>query len=156
MALHFICTVVAWVCDQRPRIFSQPFVRRPPTAHHQAVMGICLSGIRAKKCNASSKLRATKSSLRFCWRQNTMTLCWRCGISPLPFHSNIMTSVVACNDRCIPQTTLCSTTTRQAGRSANQRRNCSAKPKRAPIDISLMSMASGAVPPARHLLLAMD
>src|SRR5258708_16819797 len=60
-------------------------VHRPQVVLLEHIMAICLSGIPRKRCNASLKLRAPKSSSLSYLLPTTMMLFWKYGTSRPPF-----------------------------------------------------------------------
>src|SRR5258708_37401616 len=92
---------VSWLDLSRERLFSHTAVNlishkehknclhlsahRPQVVLLEHIMAICLSGIPRKRCNASLKLRAPKSSSPSYSLPSTMMLFWKYGTSRPPF-----------------------------------------------------------------------
>src|SRR6266567_5488819 len=106
MASGYWLTAAGKVSHERHKSYWPEFVLR-----HQAVLqergeAICLSGIHRRRCNVSSRQRATKSSLRSSSKPNMTMQSLRCGISRQPFSLNTKIDATASSDRSTRLTTL--------------------------------------------------
>src|SRR2546429_2811736 len=148
--------VTVSISSRRHKNCSNLFVVPHPVGLQERVMATCLSGIPARRCNASSKRKVPKWSLRSCSKLSTTRRFWRYGISPHPFHLNIETDEAACNSLCTQQTTSSFGTHRQVGSSANRLKNSADWPRNSPIGTCRTSLALGAIPQGKHTPQNMD
>src|SRR6266699_2655017 len=91
-----------------------------PQEHEEAT---CPFGIRRKRCNVSSRRRATKWSLRFYFKPSTQMMSWRSGTNRQPFSLSTRTNVTAFNDQCILLITLSLAQKSADGSSVSRRKS---------------------------------
>src|SRR6266702_992494 len=155
-ALSYSHISTATISPSKHKNCSRLSVVHSPAGLQERVMAICLCGIPAKRCNASSRRKVPRSNLLFYFKPSMTTMCLRYGTNLLPFRLNIRINTIVGNVQCIPPITSSLVIKNVAGSSVSQQKSYLNKPRRVPTDTFSMNRVSGAVLQGKHLRQNMD